>query len=273
MGRLVFLFLFLGSFSLSHAATDEERAKMLFYNGKELFEEGDYERAIVAWTEAYELSKKDVLLYNIASAHEKLGQFDEAVKLLSDFRMYVADDEKDKLKVRITELEEKAEEARIANEAKMVEEAKIAAEAKKLADAEKAKLEAETKEKALTEPPKVVETVPDIVPPVATSNLQSQISLAVWSVSAVATGTAVAATVLSQRSLAERSMYCNALESGKYMCNHPEAVELDVRHSRQALLADVGWTLAAISVGTGLGMHFMSTDEEATASIKYSGSF
>ena len=61
--------------SVANAQEDEQVAKQLYLNGKMLFEEQRYEEAVIAWTKAYELSEKPVVLYNIAIAYEKLENY------------------------------------------------------------------------------------------------------------------------------------------------------------------------------------------------------
>ena len=60
--------------ALAQDATTEARAKELYENGAALYEEGRYEEAILAWEEAYRLSSRPVLLFNIANAYERLGR-------------------------------------------------------------------------------------------------------------------------------------------------------------------------------------------------------
>ena len=58
--------------NLCHAQEDvsEERAKELFFNGQLLYEEGEYESAVLAWERGYELTHLPAFLKNIALAHD-----------------------------------------------------------------------------------------------------------------------------------------------------------------------------------------------------------
>ncbi|MEM6930896.1 MAG: hypothetical protein AAF602_28435, partial [Myxococcota bacterium] len=65
---------------------DLERARVLFANGKRLYDEGSYEAAIEAWQACYDISQRDALLYNLSNAHERLGNFSEALGFLNRYR-------------------------------------------------------------------------------------------------------------------------------------------------------------------------------------------
>ena len=73
--------------------SEQARAKALYANGKMLFDEGRFKEAIKAWQEAHNLTGRPLLLYNIALAHEALGQFSEAVEVLFQYRIYAPKEE------------------------------------------------------------------------------------------------------------------------------------------------------------------------------------
>lgn len=83
----------------------EARAKELYQNGAILYEEGRYEDAVVAWDEAYRLSQRPALLYNIANAQERLGLWQEALDTLNRYRAYAGAGQRDSLDRRIANLE------------------------------------------------------------------------------------------------------------------------------------------------------------------------
>ena len=87
---------------------DVERAKTLYSNGKMLFEEEEYDKAIQAWTLAWELSgkKQAILLYNIALAYEKMENYTEAIDYLYQYRIYASSEEQEILKEKIAELKQ-----------------------------------------------------------------------------------------------------------------------------------------------------------------------
>ncbi len=69
--------------------SDEERARQHFAAGRSHFEEGSYEAAITEFQQAYDLSQRPGLLYNLALAHERLARYAEAAALI---RRYLAED-------------------------------------------------------------------------------------------------------------------------------------------------------------------------------------
>lgn len=64
---------------------DEPEARALFERGQFAYHDGDYEAALELWTRAYELSGRPAILYNIAQAHGRLGQFVEEKEALEHF--------------------------------------------------------------------------------------------------------------------------------------------------------------------------------------------
>lgn len=88
-----------------------ERAEQLYYNGEALYEEGQYEAAILAFEEAYRLSGEPLLLYNIANAYERLGELDHAIDYLTRYRAFAPPDERESLRRRVRNLERRMEAA------------------------------------------------------------------------------------------------------------------------------------------------------------------
>ncbi|MBM75881.1 MAG: hypothetical protein CMK59_10815 [Proteobacteria bacterium] len=84
--------------------SDDDRAKTLFESGVIFYEEANYEEAIRFFEHAYELSGRHELLFNIAAAYERLGNYEEAIQALSLYRQYAATEEQDLLKRRIENL-------------------------------------------------------------------------------------------------------------------------------------------------------------------------
>lgn len=86
-------------------AADDARARELFENGSLLYDEGRYEDAIAAWKEAWRLSGRSLLLFNMANATERLGRYDEAMDLLSRYRAFAPAEERETLDRRIRNIE------------------------------------------------------------------------------------------------------------------------------------------------------------------------
>lgn len=93
------------------AETDIEKAKRLYQNGQELYDEGSYDAAILAWTEGYALSNKAGFLKNIALAYEAMGEYEEALQKLNEYRAFAPLEEKEALKEHSQILAQKIEEA------------------------------------------------------------------------------------------------------------------------------------------------------------------
>ncbi|MES2643192.1 MAG: tetratricopeptide repeat protein [Myxococcota bacterium] len=93
------------------APADDARARELFENGSLLYDEGRYEDAIAAWKEAWRLSGRSLLLFNMANATERLGRYDEAMELLSRYRAFAPAEERETLDRRIRNIERRLVEA------------------------------------------------------------------------------------------------------------------------------------------------------------------
>lgn len=90
----------------------DPRARELYENGALLYEEGDYENAVIAWKEAYELSGRPLLLYNIANALERIGEWQEAHDCLNRYRAYAPAEERDTLDRRMRAIERRLDDKR-----------------------------------------------------------------------------------------------------------------------------------------------------------------
>ncbi|MFO8071829.1 MAG: PEGA domain-containing protein [Polyangia bacterium] len=66
-------------------ATAFAGARQHFMAGQDYYTQGRYEKAIEEFKEAYRLDPRPLLLYNIAQAHEKLGDLYEAVDYLKRY--------------------------------------------------------------------------------------------------------------------------------------------------------------------------------------------
>jgi hypothetical protein len=87
--------------------SDSTRAKELYENGAELYAEGLYEEAILAWKEGYAMSQLPDFLFNIAGAQERIGDWKSALDTLSKYRAFASTDERETLARRIRNLEER----------------------------------------------------------------------------------------------------------------------------------------------------------------------
>jgi tetratricopeptide (TPR) repeat protein len=111
MGTLIVaLGLLLGTASAGE--DDDARARELYQNGAVLYDEGRYEEAVLAFEEAYRLSARPALLFNIANALERAGHWQEALDVLARYRAYARADERETLDRRILSLERRIAENR-----------------------------------------------------------------------------------------------------------------------------------------------------------------
>jgi len=82
-----------------------DRARELYDNGKSLFDEANYRDSILAWEESYRLSNRPALLFNIANAHERLGEYSEAIEVLNRYRAFATEEERESISRRMRNLE------------------------------------------------------------------------------------------------------------------------------------------------------------------------
>lgn len=87
-------------------ADGEARAKVLFENGSQLYEEGQYEAAILAFRSALEAWPGATSLhYNLSNCHERLGQLQPAYDELNLYRATAPPEERDTIERRLRALE------------------------------------------------------------------------------------------------------------------------------------------------------------------------
>jgi tetratricopeptide (TPR) repeat protein len=67
----------------------KDQGKVLYLEGRKAFNVGDFKTAVSKFKEAYDLSNKPALLYNIAFAHDKAGDREQAIFFLE---RYLAED-------------------------------------------------------------------------------------------------------------------------------------------------------------------------------------
>lgn len=90
--------------------SDNERARVHFSSGRSYFDEGNYERALEEFQQAYALSPLPLMLFNIGTTQERLGMLREAADTFERFLREVPDaDNRDVLTRRIANLRSRAE--------------------------------------------------------------------------------------------------------------------------------------------------------------------
>lgn len=89
-----------------------EQAKILAQDGRRLFWQGEYEAAIEAFEAAHALAADPNLLFNIATAYEKLENYEQAIAYLDRYTPDAPAEEKDALTAKRNELQQALEAAR-----------------------------------------------------------------------------------------------------------------------------------------------------------------
>jgi tetratricopeptide (TPR) repeat protein len=87
---------------------NEERARQLFQAGDEHYANGRYEDALAAFEEAYALSGRPLLLFNMANAQERTGMYDEAIASLERYLPDADEGEASRIETRLTSLRSRA---------------------------------------------------------------------------------------------------------------------------------------------------------------------
>jgi len=90
----------------------DERARELYLRGDRLYAEGSYDEAVIAFEQAYELSRRPALLYDMANALERLGRYEEALHRLNQYIPSAPEHQRETVLKRIRSIEARAEEQR-----------------------------------------------------------------------------------------------------------------------------------------------------------------
>lgn len=94
------------------SSENDAQAKRMYEAGVSFYEAGRYEAAIEAFEEAYELSQRHVLLLNIASAYERLGELEKTLDVLKRYQPHVEPEKSAALEKRIESLAQRLDEQR-----------------------------------------------------------------------------------------------------------------------------------------------------------------
>ena len=88
----------------------DQRAKDLFAKGDSAYAEGRYEEALASFQEAYTLSGRPQLLFNVSNALERLGRYAEAVDALDRYLASGKAKDRDVVQKRLANLKKRVEE-------------------------------------------------------------------------------------------------------------------------------------------------------------------
>ncbi len=86
-------------------AEKDEQARQAYLRGRELFDAKSFDESAEEFRKAYELSGRPILLLSIASAHERAGRFDLALRTLRDYRPFATDEDVGEVDFRIQSIE------------------------------------------------------------------------------------------------------------------------------------------------------------------------
>ena len=230
---------------LGSTAHADDRARELFQNGRDLYNQGRYEAAITAWAEAYELDARPVLLFNLANAYERVGRLEEALEALLGYRPYAPAEEGDLLDARIRTMEERV--AVIRSERRQEEQAKLEAE-RELAEEREAAAAALAEAQAAADAGPAVPVLP----------------IAITAVGVGALGFGAVNGVITSRT--RRDLSDPALCTPAGLCK-TGAEDLFAREKRTALFADVGLISGAALTGLGVVLFALPKDESSDLQV------
>lgn len=91
------------------ARASDERARELYLLGDDLYSQGRYEEALAAFEESYQLSERPLLLFNIANAQERSGQWQGAIESLERYLPHADEAERSRVESRIESLRRRVE--------------------------------------------------------------------------------------------------------------------------------------------------------------------
>lgn len=89
---------------------DEARAKRVYLQAEQDYAAGRYERAVAGYKEAYDLSDKPQLLFNIGNAYERLNRYHDAAVYLRRYLELAEVENRRAVEQRIKRLEQKDDE-------------------------------------------------------------------------------------------------------------------------------------------------------------------
>lgn len=229
----------------SEKAALDQRAHDLFQKGDTAYAEGRYEEALAAFEEAYELSSRPQLLFNVSNSLERLGRYSEAVEALEKYLSSGKARDKDVVQKRLANLKKRVEEQKRIDEKAAKEE-----EERKAREAE------ERKRRGLDPiPPTKVDPSGPTQPTPPTKQPEAESSFPILPVVLIGTGVAALATgtVFGVMTLGVRSDVkngCGAEGDGGRLCQDSVRSDID-KEKTFGLVADLSWLGGAILTGVG----------------------
>ena len=111
--------LFVGTLAISPASAQDaagdgeqaggetDRARALFLRGDRLYAQGQYDEAVDAFQEAYDISGRVALKFNLANAFERLNRLEEALAALREYAPHAEEHQRSLILTRIENLEQR----------------------------------------------------------------------------------------------------------------------------------------------------------------------
>ncbi|MCW5831730.1 MAG: tetratricopeptide repeat protein [Labilithrix sp.] len=234
-------------------AAADVRARELFEKGDTAYAEGRYEEAYASFLEAYELSGRPQLLFNVSNALERLGKYAEAVDALEKYLASGKAKDRDVVQKRLANLRKRVEEQRIAEERAREEEEKRRA-AEKANEPPPSDGSAEPTSPRAPEPPP---EKPTRILPIALLGAGG---------AALAASGVFGLLTLSARSDVEAG--CRAAPAGR-LCSSDAQSAID-RDKTFGLVTDIALVSGVILGGAGL-YFLLAGDGDDKASVKVGG--
>lgn len=226
----------------------EAHAKELFAKGDAAYAEGRYEEALSAFQEAFALSGRPQLLFNVSNALERLGRYGEAVDALEKYLASGKAKDRDVVQKRLANLKKRVEDQKKDQDRLAKEE-----------EERKAK-EAEERRKAEGDaPPRTTpEPVPAQPPPESPSRTLPVVLLGTGA-AALAAGGIFGIMTLSARS--DVSKGCTSGASGN-LCSGDVRDAID-REKTFGLVTDIALASGIVLAGVGIYLLVSSHGDEA----------
>jgi tetratricopeptide (TPR) repeat protein len=224
---------------------EEERAKAHFLAGQSYYDQASYADALREFNEAYRISKRPALLYNIARCHEALDQYADAVEMLERYlKEEPGTADRAAIETRIANLKGRAPVKRVHPEREPAQVSPPAA-------------------KTQTSTPTVTER-PAPTPTPTQTPTTSHRRIWTWVVGGVGAGLLVAALGTGVASQVDFNNLGNAC--GGNRCDASQQGNID-RGKGLAIATDLLWPVGAAAVGVGIVLFFVEGRHERARGV------
>ncbi len=231
------------------------RARELFQKGDTAYAEGRYEEALSAFQEAYDLSGRPQLLFNVSNALERLGRYAEAIDALEKYLASGKAKDRDVVQKRLANLKKRVDEQKKAEERAREEEEK-----KRAAD-NRAEQAAGPSEKAEPASPPAASPPPSEKP-------ARVLPIVLLGAGGAALVTAGVFGVLTLSARGDVDAGCRPGPAGR-ICNADAGSAID-RDKTFGLVTDIA-LVSGIVLGAA-GVYFLLSGDDDKASVKFGNS-